>query len=108
MRVVDALSFRRPNREFENMAVSYLTSAGLPVDVYNASQVTVGFIRSFPAGYILVISRVHSGTSRDGVFHFTSEAYDESEYEPEQIRDELRPGKDYEGNPSVFTFGSQE
>jgi hypothetical protein len=29
-----------------------------------------------------------------------------SKYEPEQFRDELRPGKDYEGNPRVFAFGS--
>jgi hypothetical protein len=64
-------------------------------------------MKSFPAGYVLVIFRVHSGTSRHGVFYFTNEAYDESSYEPEQFRDELRPGKDYEGNPRVFAFGSK-
>jgi hypothetical protein len=105
--IVDGLSVQRPNPEFENKAVSYLTSAGLSVDVYNASDVTVDFMKSFPAGYVLVMFRVHSGTSRHGVFYFTSETYDESKYEPEQFRDELRPGKDYEGNPSVFAFGSK-
>lgn len=105
--IVDALSIQRPNPEFENVAISYLTSAGLSVDVYNASEVTVEFMKSFPAGYVLVIFRVHSGTSRHGVFYFTSETYDESKYEPEQFRDELRPGKDYEGHASVFAFGSK-
>ena len=105
--IVDGLSVQRPNPEFENKAVSYLTSAGLSVDVYNASDVTVDFMKSFPAGYVLVMFRIHSGTSRHGVFYFTSEPYDESKYEPEQFRDELRPGKDYEGNPSVFAFGSK-
>jgi hypothetical protein len=103
--IVDALSAQRPNPAFEEKAVRYLTSAGLSVDVYSASQVTVEFMKSFPAGYALVIFRVHSGTSRHGVFYFTSEAYDQSKYEPEQLRDELRPGKDYEGNPEAFAFG---
>ena len=105
--IVDALSIQHPNPEFENTAISYLNSAGLSVDVYNASQVTVEFMKSFPAGYALVIFRVHSGTSRQGVFYFTSEPYDESKYEPEQFRDELRSAKDYEGHPSVFAFGSK-
>jgi hypothetical protein len=105
--IVDALSIQRPNPEFENTAVNYLTSAGLSVDIYNASQATVEFMKSFPAGYVLVIFRVHSGTSRQGVFYFTSETYDESKYEPEQFRDELRPGRDYEGHPAVFAFGSK-
>ena len=105
--IVDGLSVQRPNPEFENKAVGYLTSAGLSVDIYNAPDVTVDFMKSFPAGYVLVIFRVHSGTSRHGVFYFTSETYDESKYEPEQFRDELRPGKDYEGHPSVFAFGSK-
>jgi len=105
--IVDALSIQRSNPEFENEATSYLTSAGLSVDIYNAPDVTVDFMKSFPAGYVLVIFRVHSGTSRHGVFYFTSETYVDSRYEPEQFRDELRPGKDYEGNPEVFAFGSK-
>jgi hypothetical protein len=105
--IVDALSVQRPNLEFESTAIGYLTSAGLSVDTYDASKVTVQFMKSFPMGYVLVIFRVHSGTSRHGVFYFTSERYDESKYEPEQFRDELRPGKDYEGNPAVFAFGSK-
>lgn len=105
--IVDGLSAQRPNPAFEDQAIRDLTSAGLSVDVYNAPQVTVEFMKSFPAGYVLVLFRVHSGTSRHGVFYFTNEAYDESSYEPEQFRDELRPGKDYEGNPRVFAFGSK-
>jgi len=105
--IVDALSIVHPNPEFENTAIGYLASAGFSVDLYNASEVTVEFMKSFPAGYALVIFRVHSGTSRHGVFYFTNELYDESKYEPEQFRDELRPARDYEGHPSVFAFGSK-
>jgi hypothetical protein len=104
--IVDALSIVHPNPEFENTAIGYLASAGLSVDLYNASEVTVEFMKSFPAGYALVAFRLHSGTSRHGVFYFTNELYDESKYQPEQFRDELRPAKDYEGHPSVFAFGS--
>jgi len=105
--IVDGLSVQRPNPAFEDQAIRDLMSAGMSVDVYNAPQITVEFMKSFPAGYVLVLFRVHSGTSRHGVFYFTNEAYDESSYEPEQFRDELRPGKDYEGNPRVFAFGSK-
>jgi hypothetical protein len=105
--IVDALSIVHPNPEFEKTAIDYLASAGLSVDLYNASEVTVEFMKSFPAGYALVVFRVHSGTSRHGVFYFTNELYDESKYEPEQFRDELRLAKDYEGHPAVFAFGSK-
>lgn len=56
--IVGALSIQRPNPAFESEAVSYLTSAGLSVDVYKASELTAEFMKSFPAGYVLVIFRV--------------------------------------------------
>ena len=105
--IVDGLSELNPNPGFEETATRYLSEAGMLVDVYKSAQFTVGFMKSFPAGYALVIFRVHSATSRDGVFYFTSELYDESKYQPEQYRDELRPGKDYEGHPTVFAFGAK-
>jgi len=105
--IVDALSELDPNPEFESTATQYLTQAGMLVDVYSSAQITVDFMKSFPAGYVLVVFRVHSATGRDGVFYFTAESYDESKYQPEQYRDELREGKDYEGHPPVFTFGAK-
>jgi len=105
--VVDGLSELNPNPSFEETATRYLNEAGIAVDVYPSPQVTVDFMKSFPSGYALVIFRVHSATSRDGVFYFTSEPYDESKHQPEQYRDELRPGKDYEGHPAVFAFGAK-
>lgn len=105
--IVDALTELSPNPMFEEEATAYLTAAGMYVDVYNSSTVSVDFMKSFPAGYDLIVFRVHSGTSRRGVFYFTSEPYDESKHQPEQFRDEVRPAKDYEGNPQVFAFGAK-
>jgi hypothetical protein len=105
--IVDALSESNPDPGFEQSALEYLTAAGMYVDVYNASTVSVQFMKSFPAGYDLILFRVHSGTGTHGVFYFTSEQYDESKYQPEQYRDELRSGKDYEGHPQVFAFGAK-
>jgi len=105
--IVDTLSERHPNPDFEEEVRRVLGVAGMPVRVYNASSVSVDFMKSFPAGYDLVVFRVHSATSRRGVFYFTSEPYDESKYQPEQYRGELRPARDYEGNPEVFAFGAK-
>lgn len=105
--IVDALSEQNPNSAFEETATEYLKAAGMYVDVYRSSAVSVEFMKSFPAGYELIVFRVHSGTSRHGVFYFTSELYDESKYQPEQYRDELRSAKDYEGHPEVFAFGAK-
>ena len=66
--IVGALSIQRPNPAFESEAVSYLTSAGLSVDVYNASEVTVEFMKSFPAGYVLVIFRLTLSSTKVGRF----------------------------------------
>ena len=105
--IVDALSQYNPNPGFEQSALEYLTAAGMYVDVYSASTVSVQFMKSFPAGYDLILFRVHSGTGTHGVFYFTSERYDESKYQPEQYRGELEPAKDYEGHPQVFSFGAK-
>jgi hypothetical protein len=105
--IVDALSEFDANPSFEQTATEYFTAAGMYVDVYNASTVSVQFMKSFPAGYDLILFRVHSGTGTTGVFYFTSELYDESKYQPEQFRDELEPAKDYEGHPQVFAFGAK-
>jgi hypothetical protein len=103
--IIDTLTELNPNPMFEEEATGYLTAAGMYVDVYNSSTVSVDFMKSFPAGYDLIVFRVHSGTSRHGVFYFTSEPYDESKHQPEQFRDEVRPAKDYEGHSQVFAFG---
>jgi hypothetical protein len=105
--IIDALSEFSPDPSFERTAGEYLIAAGMYVDIYNSSNMTVRFMKSLPTGYDLVIFRVHSGTGTHGVFYFTSEPYDESKYEPEQIRDELEPAKDYEGHPQVFAFGAK-
>jgi hypothetical protein len=105
--IVDALSELNPNPSFERTATEYLTAAGMYVDVYNSSTVSVKFMKSFPAGYDLVLFRLHSGTGTHGVFYFTSEQYDESKYQPEQFRGELEPARDYEGHPEVFSFGAK-
>jgi len=105
--IVDALSEYDSNPGFEQSALEYLTAAGMYVDVYNASTVSVQFMKSFPPGYDLILFRVHSGAGTHGVFYFTSEHYDESKYQPEQYRDELEMGKDYEGHPQVFAFGAK-
>jgi hypothetical protein len=105
--IVDALSEYDSNPGFEKSALEYLTAAGMYVDVYNASTVSVQFMKSFPPGYDLILFRVHSGAGTHGVFYFTSELYDESKYQPEQYRDELEMGKDYEGHPQVFAFGAK-
>jgi hypothetical protein len=105
--IVDALSELDPDPNFEQTATEYLTAAGMYVDVYNSSAVSVEFMKSFPAGYDLVLFRVHSGTGTHGVFYFTSERYDESKHQPEQYRGELEPAKDYEGHPQVFSFGAK-
>jgi hypothetical protein len=105
--IVDALTELDPNPKFEGEATAYLTAAGMYVDVYNSLTVSVDFMKSFPAGYDLIVFRVHSGTGTHGVFYFTSELYDESKHQPEQYRDEVRPAKDYEGHPQVFAFGAK-
>ena len=105
--IVDALSELNPDPSFEQTAIEYLTAAGMYVDVYNASTVSVEFMKSFPVGYDLVLFRLHSGTGTHGVFYFTSEQYDESKHQPEQYRGELEPAKDYEGHPQVFSFGAK-
>jgi len=105
--IINALSESNPNQAFEQDAGEYLTEVGMYVDVYNSSAVSVQFMKSLPAGYDLIVFRVHSGTGTHGVFYFTSEPYDESKYQPEQYRGELRPAKDYEGHPQVFAFGAE-
>jgi hypothetical protein len=104
--IVDGLSELNPNPTFEENVKEYLTAAGMYVDVYKSPSLSVDFMKSFPAGYDLVVFRVHSGTSRHGVFYFTNEQYDENKFQPEQFRDELRPARDYEGHPQVFAFGA--
>lgn len=105
--IVDALAELNPNPNFEEEATAYFTAAGMYVDVYKSSTVSVDFMKSFPAGYDLILFRVHSGTGTHGVFYFTSEPYDESKHQAEQYRDEVRPAKDYEGHPQVFAFGAK-
>jgi hypothetical protein len=105
--IVDPLSESDPDPSFAQSAVEYFTAAGMYVDIYNASTVSVQFMKSFPVGYELILFRVHSGTGTHGVFYFTSEQYDETRYQPEQYRDELEPAQDYEGHPQVFAFGAK-
>lgn len=104
---VDALGKDHPNPDFVKTVSDYVHRAGLEMDYYGWEKVDVEFIKSFPAGYKLVIFRVHSATSRHGVFYFTAEPYDENKYLPEQFSGELRPGKDFEGHPEVFAFGPE-
>jgi hypothetical protein len=105
--IVDGLQEFDPNPQFEETAIKYLAEAGMAVDVYNSSLISVDFMKSFPAGYALIVFRTHSATSRHGVFYFTSESYDETKYQPEQLRDELRPARDLEGHAEVFAFGAK-
>jgi hypothetical protein len=105
--LVDPFASQLPDPNFVDKIRSYFESVGMKLDYFVGNAVTVDFLKSFPAGYNVIVFRVHSAVGREGVFYFTAERYVDWKYPLEQLNGELGPARDSLGNPEVFAFGAK-
>jgi len=68
--------------------------------------VTVEHLRRLPAGYDLIIFRVHSTVNGDMVWFFTGEEYSQDKYVLEQLVDEVHPARPSLGSRRLFAVGA--
>jgi len=90
--IIDQLSGTFPNTSFNDRIQTLLVNAGLSVDYYGPSQVTIELFRGLPSmGYGLVVIRAHSTGQLPGdkIMIFTSEEYRQDRFVYEQASDML-------------------
>jgi len=87
--IIDQLSISDPDPFFIQVATYVLEMANFTVDYYPREQVMIELYRDLATyDYSLIIFRVHSG--REPVtFFFSGEPYNETEYVPEQLSDQI-------------------
>jgi hypothetical protein len=82
--LIDALYDTLPNAEFTTSLTETLQEAGLEVDVFQGTEVTVDFLKTMSSGYNLVILRMHSALHDGQLYLFTAEPYSVGKYTQEQ------------------------
>jgi hypothetical protein len=75
-------------------------------DAVLEEEVTVEYLRRLPAGYDLLILRVHSTVNGDMVWFFTCEEYSHDRYVLEQLADEVHPVRPSVGSRHLFAVGA--
>ncbi|MEM2740232.1 MAG: hypothetical protein QXQ29_05485 [Candidatus Bathyarchaeia archaeon] len=84
--IVDGIGLTKPNPAFLEGVRETLIQAGLNVDVYSGSQVTMKLLDSIQ-GYSLIVLRVHSAVDAKYrfLYLFSTEAYNSERYLLEQL-----------------------
>ncbi len=108
--IVDQLAMTNPNAAFVTSVNETLTSAGVTVDYYNYSEVTVDFYRQLPSKrYSLIILRIHSGVGQySGLTSlYTSEPHGQWPHYWEQLNNEVVAVEYVSGGPIYFAITSK-
>lgn len=101
--VVDALSVGHPNAVFTDEVDAVLTQAGLRVDLFSGSVVTVDFLKGLAGGYRVVILRMHSAVSaQNELYLFTAEPFSGDKFIQERQARVVKEAFASEGSQSVF------
>jgi len=101
--VVDALSAEYPNVAFTEDVGDVLGRAGLTVDVFSGSAVTVDFLKNLGADYKVVILRMHSAVSvQNELYLFTAEPFSGDKYVQERSFGLVKEAYPTEGSQSFF------
>ena len=105
--IVDQLGLKNPNPVFINEAKLILGRASFQVDVYPPETVTVSLYKTISAkAYRLIVFRVHMGVNDEAsdkpVGLFTTEPYNQFNYQVEQLRDWVASAKAYGANEVLF------
>ena len=100
--LIDSLSVSDPDPLFVSNVTHTLSNAGITVDYYPPSQVTVGLFRNLPSeGYRMIIIRSHTATFfgvPTSLAIVTSEPYTKSKYVYEQLVGQVAPAVVRPGN----------
>ena len=100
---VDALSVEYPNAAFTEDVGDVLRQAGLTVDFFSGSIVTVDFLKNLGADYKVVILRLHSAVSvQNELYLFTAEPFSGDKYVQERSFGLVKEAYPIEGNQSFF------
>jgi len=105
--IVDQLGLKNPNPAFINEAKLILGRGGFQVDVYPPEAVTISLYKTISTkGYRLIVFRVHMGVNDEAsdkpVGLFTTEPYNQFDYQVEQLRDWVASAKAYGANEVLF------
>lgn len=101
--VVDALSVEYPNAAFTEDVGDVLGQAGLMVDFFLGSAVTVDFLKNLGADYKVVILRLHSAVSvQNELYLFTAEPFSSDKYVQERSFGLVKEAYPIECNQSFF------
>ena len=79
---------------------------GYAFDTVLGEEVTVEYLRRLPAGYDLIVLRVHSTVNADMAWFFTGEEYSQDRYVLEQLADEVHPARPSVGSRRLFAVGA--
>lgn len=101
---IDPLHTEDPGFYLE--ALKIFSREGYDFDAFLGEAVTVEYLRRLPAGYDLVILRVHSTVNGDMVWLFTGEEYSHDRYMLEQLADEVHPARPSVGSRRLFAVGA--
>jgi hypothetical protein len=100
--LIDSLSLSDPDPPFVSNLTRTFSSAGIALDYYGPSQVTVGLFRNLPSqGYRMIIIRSHTATFfgvPTSLAIVTSEPYTKSKYVYEQLVGQIAPAVVRPGN----------
>ncbi len=91
---------------FHGEASQIFGQEGYIFDAVLGEDVTVERLRRLPAGYDLVILRVHSTVNGGMVWFFTGEQYSHDKYLLEQLADEVHPARPSVGSRHLFAVGA--
>jgi len=101
---IDPLHAEDPG--FHGEALKIFSREGYTFDEVLGEEVTVEYLRRLPAGYDLVILRVHSTVNGDMAWLFTGEEYSHDRYVLEQLADEVHPARPSIGSGHLFAVGA--
>ncbi|MEM1514873.1 MAG: hypothetical protein QXH24_02325 [Candidatus Bathyarchaeia archaeon] len=101
--IIDSIGLTKPNPAFLEGAREVLVNAGLKVEFFNGSQVTIRLLDDF-GGYGLVILRVHSAIDiKHGFLYlFSAEPYSKDKYLYEQYYGAYREAYTFDSNEGLY------
>jgi len=94
------------NLGFHGETLEIFSREGYSFDTVLGEAVTVEYLRRLPAGYDIVILRVHSTINDEMVWFFTGEEYSQDKYVLEQLADEVHPARPSLGSERLFAVGA--
>ncbi len=100
--ILDGLYDKTPNSTLTETISQYLSQSGYSVDVYRGTNVTINLLKNI-GGYQVLILRLHSGVSTDGLLYvYSDEKYTESQYVFEQLSGDVKRGNTFDKNETPY------